>query len=144
MIAASWRVGFALGVPLEPDILGSPVYSMPRYHGGRNAEHLGPCVALFKKGCAVLVAIQRLYDARRPNLRGSSPICRQPSPSDQRLERKRDADDESISPAMPGCYPTRSCDGYDGYVVGVSASAASPSRQNRERPCAEIRPAATG
>jgi hypothetical protein len=65
MIAASARVGFALGVPLEPDILGSPLYSLPRYHSSRKAEHLGLSIALFKKGCAVLVAIQRLYDARR-------------------------------------------------------------------------------
>ena len=49
MIAASSRVGLALGVPLESDILGSPLYSMPRYHGARKAEHLGPSVALFKK-----------------------------------------------------------------------------------------------
>jgi hypothetical protein len=65
MIAASWRVEFALGVPLEPDILGSPLDSMPRYHGGRKAEHLSPCFALSEKGCAVLVAIQRIFDARR-------------------------------------------------------------------------------
>jgi hypothetical protein len=64
MIAASSRVGFALGVSLETDIFGSPLYSMPTYHGGRKAEHLGPCVALFEKGCAVLVAIQLLWDAR--------------------------------------------------------------------------------
>jgi len=50
MIAASSRVGFALGVPLESGILGSPLYSMPRYHGARKAEHLGPSVAPFKKG----------------------------------------------------------------------------------------------
>src|SRR5216683_619948 len=89
MIAASSRVGLALGVPLESDILGSPLYSMPRYHGARKAEHLGPSGAPFKKGCAVFVAMQRLYRCARPNLRGSSSICRQPSPSDQRLERKK-------------------------------------------------------
>ena len=33
---------------------------LPRYHGARKAEHLGPSVALFKKRCAVFVAIQRL------------------------------------------------------------------------------------
>src|SRR5712692_7727840 len=38
--------------------------SMPRYHGGRKAEHLGPFVALFEKGCAVFAAIQRLYRMR--------------------------------------------------------------------------------
>jgi hypothetical protein len=40
------------------------------------------------------VAIQRLYRCARPNLRGSSSICRQSSPTDQRLERKRDSDDK--------------------------------------------------
>src|ERR1700730_14582489 len=30
--------------------LGFPLYSMPRYHGARKAEHLGHCVALSKKG----------------------------------------------------------------------------------------------
>jgi hypothetical protein len=132
------------GRPARIGHLGSPLYSMPRCHGATKAEHLGPYVALFKKGVPFFVAIQRLYRYARPNLRGSSSICRQPNPSDQRLKRKRDSDDKSISPAMSGCYPTRSCDGYDGCIVGVSASAASPSRQNRERPCAEIRLAATG
>jgi hypothetical protein len=70
MIAASSRVGLALGAPLESDILGSPLYSMARYHGARKAEHLGPCVALFKKGCAVFVAIQRLYRCAPPKSSG--------------------------------------------------------------------------
>src|SRR5713226_5237728 len=52
---------------------------LPRYHDTRKAEHLGPSVALFKKGVPFFVAIQRLYRYAPPNLRGSSPICRQPS-----------------------------------------------------------------
>src|SRR5260370_2990126 len=126
MIAASSRVGIALGVPLEPDILGSPLHSMPSYHGGRKAEQLASYLTLFKKRVPF-----RGYPAALPmraaKLRGSSSICRPPSPSDQRLERKRDSDDKKVFHlAMSGCYPTRSCDGYDGQRIrGITVPAKS-------------------
>jgi hypothetical protein len=64
MIAASSRVGFALGVPLESDILGSLLYSMPRYHGARKAEHLALPITLFKKGVPVSWLSSGSTDAR--------------------------------------------------------------------------------
>src|SRR6266852_300366 len=43
-----------------------------------------------------------------------------------RAEKGFSSDDKSISPAMSGCYPTRSCDGYDGQrISGITVSAKS-------------------
>src|SRR5216684_2747957 len=99
MIAASSRVGFALGVLLEPDILGSPLYSMPRYHGARKAEHLGPSVALFKKRVCRFSWLSRGYlPMRAAKSSRFSSICRQQSSSDQRLGAPQGVGEE---PALP-------------------------------------------
>jgi hypothetical protein len=38
---------------------------MPKYHGARKAEHLGPCVALFKKSLPFSWLSSSPTDARR-------------------------------------------------------------------------------
>src|SRR5216683_2284206 len=54
----------------RPARIGHLRFPALRYHGARKAEHLGPCVALFKKGRAVFVTIQRLYRCAPPKSSG--------------------------------------------------------------------------